>query len=130
MEVPVKNYTASTLAAALKEAFDKASPNGYTYTIDYSSVNGKLSITTPADKEYDWAGTWTLETQPFVALAGHWNVYDGVTVDAEGNPVAIRSELIQRVTISTTKSTPIFKTARANGPLMWQTTIFRPSSSS
>ena len=41
VEVPVKNYTASTLAPALKTALDEASPNGYTYTIDYSSITGK-----------------------------------------------------------------------------------------
>ena len=59
-------------------------------------MTGTLNITTPADKDYDWSGTWTLETQPFLSLAGTWNVYDG-TVNAQGNPVAIRSEDIQLV---------------------------------
>ena len=50
VEVPVKNYTARTLAAALKTNLDAPSPNGYIYTMTYSNVTGKLSITTPADK--------------------------------------------------------------------------------
>ena len=72
VEVPVKNYTASALAAALKTALGAASPNGYMYTVTNSNVTGKLSITVtnPADKEYDWSGTGTLETQPFLSLAG------------------------------------------------------------
>ena len=84
VEIQATNYTASSLAAAIKDALDAGSPNGYTYTVNYTSMTGTLSITTPADKEYDWTGTWTLETQPFLSLAGTWNVYDGQTFNAQG----------------------------------------------
>ena len=64
VEVEPKNYTASSLATALATALDEASPNNYIYTVGYTNTTGKLSITTPADKEYDWTGTWTLDSPP------------------------------------------------------------------
>ena len=88
VELEPSNYTASTLASALGTALTEASPNGYTYSVTYDNGTGTLSITTPAAKEYDWTGTWTLESPPAPSLAG---TYDGV------NPAAIRSEVVSPV---------------------------------
>ena len=78
VEIPAANYTAPTLANALRTALNAGSPHGFTYTVTYDNSIGKLSITTPSIREFDWTGTWSLETSSPPNLSGTWDAYDGI----------------------------------------------------
>jgi len=51
VSIPAGNYSPVQYATAMKTALDSASPNGYTYTVTYSSFTHKFTISTTANFE-------------------------------------------------------------------------------
>jgi hypothetical protein len=52
ISIPVGRYTGTTLAAAIKTAFDTASAN--TYTVTYDSVSGRFTLSTGVNFQLDF----------------------------------------------------------------------------